>query len=227
MNILGKLANDTDLSYRSQTLVQALDLYSAQSIIELTEELSSIYSNEEISSIYKSLTAFRKKFTRSEYISNLKNLNERKLIQNIDSVLNNLYRVGILGCINEDGIEMWYYRNRITPIEGKGWMYLVHRGLWNELQLQSTIHDGIPVIEIQGKPILCKITKMYRRYFFLQFEWGGKKKRGKIHFKNVNGRYIKDPSTYIEKEMPFYVVDYDSQNHSWEFSYDIYRGYLM
>lgn len=229
MNILKKLGNDSDLRYCEQNIVQALAQYSSESLTELTEELNGTYNSKDIASIIKSLTAFKKKFTKQEYREYLENLGERKMVEDVDGILSNLYRVGIIGCINNDGIERWHYRNAVTPIEGKDWEYIVHRGLWDELQLQKDSYDGIPLIDIQGKPILCRITEYGKTklYYYLQFEWNGKMKRGKIHVKNLTGKYIEDKDAYKGKELNLFVIDYDIRHHSWEFSYDVYQGYMM
>lgn len=64
-------------------------------------------------------------------------------------------------------------------------------------------------------------------YYYVQFEWNGKIRRGKIHLKNVTGKYIEDKDVYIGKELSFFVIGYDIEHHSWEFSYDVYQGYVM
>lgn len=227
MAILEGIASKNDTSYSDRYFAQALDEYSQQSLTELIEELGVIYTNQDIAKINKSLTAFnRKKFTKNEFAEYLaSNLNDFDMADNIDSILDNLYRVGVIGCTN-GSVERWNHCNDVTPIEAIGWEYIVHRGLWTSLQLQKDNCNGTFLIELQGKPIECVVTYLSKMFFRLRFEWEGKEQKGEVHLKNVTGRYIKDPESYINKRLTLFVIGYDYQRRLWEFSYDAYQGDL-
>ncbi|MCM1182613.1 MAG: hypothetical protein NC337_04475 [Roseburia sp.] len=225
MALLEATAGIMDTSYRDQYFIQALDDYSQQGLAELVEEMGAIYSNKEIENINKSLIAFnRKKFTKTEFARYLaKNLNETDMADNIDSILDNLYRVGVIGCTNGE-IERWNHCNDITPIEANGWSYIIHRGLWASLQLQRADYNGIFFIEIQGKPIECLVTDFLGKFLYLKFKWKGRVQQGKVHLKYVTGKYIEKPRSYINKKITLFVIGYDSQRQLWELSYDAYQG---
>lgn len=144
------------------------------------------------------------------------------MADNIDSILDNLYRVGVLGCTNGN-VEIWNHCNEITPIEAKGWSYIVHKGLWSSLQLQKASYNGTFLIELQGKPIECVVTCLSKMYFRLRFEWEGKEQKGEVHLKNATGKYIRNPEKYINKKLTLYVIDYDSQRRLWKLSCDAYQ----
>ncbi|MCM1234467.1 MAG: hypothetical protein NC489_30575 [Ruminococcus flavefaciens] len=224
MAILKRMANSTDTRYSEQYFAQALNEYSQQSLTELIEELGATYSNQEITKINKSLTAFnRTKFTKDEFARYLSyNLNETDMVDNIDSILDNLYRVGVLGCTN-GRVEIWNHYNEINPIEANGWSYIVHKGLWSSLQLQKDSYNGTFLIELQGKPIECVVICLSKMYFRLQFVWNGKVQKGEVHLKNVTGRYIQNPQNYINKKLKLYVIDYDAQRRLWILSCDAYQ----
>ncbi len=225
MAILKGLANENDSRYNDRYFAQALNEYSQQSLTELIEELGVTYSNQEITKINKSLTAFnRTSFAKTEFANYLScNLNETDMADNIDSILDNLYRVGVLGCTNGN-VEIWNHCNEITPIEAKGWSYIVHKGLWSSLQLQKASYNGTFLIELQGKPIECVVTCLSKMYFRLRFEWEGKTQKGEVHLKNATGKYIRNPEKYINKKLTLYVIDYDSQRRLWKLSYDAYQN---
>lgn len=224
MSILKGIATQNDIRYSEQYFAQALSEYSQQSLAELIEELGATYRSAEITNINKSLTAFnRTRFTKDEFAQYLLcEFNDIDMANNIDSILDNLYRVGVLGCSNGD-VERWNHSNEITPIEAKGWFYIVHKGLWSSLQLQKDSYNGMFLVELQGRPIDCVVTGLYGKYFRLRFEWDGKEQKGKVHLKNAIGRYIQNPEDYIKKRLKLYVIDYDSQRQLWELSYDAYQ----
>lgn len=218
MSCLHDEVGENECYYKANDFIKAMDEYSSQSKGELVEELGAVYSNNEIEKIFTSLTAYKKHFTREELrgrleqyvIKHYANLKEKEIISD-------LYRVGIIGLRNfQTGQELWGYMGQ-AAVEDKEWRYIVHRGLWRELKLDSVAYEGILYTDIIGRMYACKVLGSDRNYLKLSFTYEGRSMRGIIHAKAITGRYTKIDK-YIGKKIDAFVVGYDLKRKIWVLS---------
>lgn len=218
MSCLYKTVDENAYYYDVKDFVKAIPEYSRQSKDELTEELGVIYTNLEIEQIFACLTAFKKHFSKEELIERIK-VNVVSSYHELDpnKIIDDLYRIGILGLINfKTENELWGYLGQ-TAVEDCNWRYIVHRGLWSILELEKEAYEGILYTDIVGKSCICEVKKRIKNYLELSFFYDGKKMKGIIHARNIARNYV-DLDGYIGKSISAFVTGYNSRRRMWEFS---------
>lgn len=216
MTCLHESIRPNETSYEPKYFIQAMTEYSRQSKDELVEELGAIYSNVEIEKIFLCLTAYKRHFRREELRTRLKD-RVISIYGHLDSdkIINDLYRVGVIGLKNfSTGDELWGFLGQ-SNIENEEWRCIVHRGLWRELRLESETYEGIPYIDIIGTPKSCTVKGRDKNYLKLGFAHKNRYLYGVIHIKEVAGGYI-DIQKLIGKSITAIVSDYDINRKVWE-----------
>lgn len=115
--------------------------YSKNSLTEIRQELQSLYSIEEIEMVMK---LFRGGFTITtpEQIRKrtAKGSKARQFWdERSDEILEDLYRVGVLGNVNrtsQNYLWRWNHKGDTGVLTDKGWELAIHPALYNELSLQ-------------------------------------------------------------------------------------------
>lgn len=218
MTCLHEKIKPNESYYDPKYFVQAMTEYSRQSKEELVEELGAIYTNEEIEKIFLCLTAYKKHFRRGELRERLMN---RVIFSyshlDADKIINDLYRIGIIGLKNfSTKDELWGFLGQ-PNIEDEEWRFIIHRGLWRELRLDSEAYEGIPYIDIIGSPKECIVKGRDKNYLKLSFVHRKKILRGIIHVKDITGDYI-DIEKIIGNSITAIVSGYDINRRVWEFT---------
>lgn len=121
--------------------------YATESWIEIVEELSASYDSSAISSIKSVLYGFQRQFTYTEFQNHIKELSVsdsriRKFNnkENLNELLDHLYRVGILGNLIGKGGQRWFYRGDDELLRNR--TITVHRALWPYLSLYSNYQNS-------------------------------------------------------------------------------------
>lgn len=218
MSCLHNVVDENAYCYEAKDFVKAMSEYSRQSKDELVEELGVIYSTIEIEKIFACLTAYKKHFTKEELVHRL-NENVISHYKRLDAnkVIEDLYRVGVLGLINfVTESELWWYLGQ-PAVEDENWRYMVHRGLWSELELEKEAYEGILYTDIVGQTYECKVEKRIGNFLQLSFVYRSQKLRGIVHAKNIASGYV-DLDKYVGKEIHAFVIGYNSRRKMWELS---------
>ena len=143
-------AADHDRYFGEQVLSRVLDKFSTDAWLEKTEELNVEYPSVEIQSIKKILLNFRRYFKLTQFHDEGKRkaTNDQNVMsfikrRNLAKVLEDLYRIGIIGQSSKEPVETarslrqfkehWAYRGD-ENFDPNAWM-IVHRALWPDLRL--------------------------------------------------------------------------------------------
>lgn len=137
--------------FGDQVVNRVFESYSAAVWSERAEELSVEYAQQEVLAIKKLLLNFKKffKLTQLEVHWDYRAENDQTIMQmrkkyNINKLLEDLYRIGILGSSSREPDEKsksfsqhWLYRGNDT-FDSTDWL-IVHKALWPELRLGKVI----------------------------------------------------------------------------------------
>ena len=208
-----------DTKFSRDLLLGILEEYSKDSRTEIVEEMSAFYTNEQINLYLSSLKDFKIKFTKEEYE---KHINEdyegNEAFANIDAVLADLYRFGVLGCINIDNQNIkWNYQGETNVMKGVKWKYYVHPGLWYCLELEKLIYDNINIYDIKAVPLNCTVTDANKSFVFVKFNFGSGSHKGAIYVGDLSDSYIPDASKYVTvgQSITAYEDYYDENYRNW------------
>ena len=214
MSCINDQAGENQYRYDAKSFECCMEEYSRQSKEELVEELGAIYSNQQIEKIFISLTAYKKHFSKMELLSRLEEC-ILKYYPELDSekLVSDLYRVGVLGLINfNTKQELWGYRGQRNA-EGDEWRFLVHRGLWRNLELDSEAYEGILCVDIIRNNYSCLIEGYENNYLSLSFVHKGKTLNGIAHISNI-GKPV-DKEKCVGERVNAFVIDYDLRKRTW------------
>lgn len=215
-------ATPRDQLFSKEILLNILDDYSSESKAEIIEEMSAFYSNEDIDLIFSSLKNYKIKFSAEEFTQHInENYNGYELFNNVDSILSDLYRYGVLGCINVDNNSVkWQYLGDINIMKGVKWKYYVHPGLWYCLELEKLYYDNINIFEIKEIPLKCIVTGMNKSFVYVSFDFNNCSHKGVIYIGNLSssGEYISDITDYVQLNqiITAYVDYFDELYNNWQ-----------
>ena len=114
-------------------------VYSRESLNEIKEELSALYSVSKIDEIFSCLNGFKISFSFREFQDHVHILYPRsELSQNLLPVLRDLFRIGVIGNFSTLSHEhRWYHRGDIDIQITDDWNIYVHHALHPALSLTS------------------------------------------------------------------------------------------
>lgn len=212
--------------FNKSSIVNVLEDYSEDSKSEIMEEMSALYSSEQIDLIFSSLKKFKNVFSKEEYISHIKdNFSGYDLFDNVDYLLEDLYRFGILGCQDTNtGVVNWYYQGETTIYKGPKWRYYVHLGLRPSLGLENIVSDNINLYDIIAVPLNCTVTRANRSFIFVKFPFDNRMHDGAIHVSKWDKHtYIEDVSQCVHagENITAYALYYDNEYSNWKLTCQI------
>lgn len=212
-------AKSGDTKFSRDLLLGILEEYSRDSRTEIVEEMSAFYTNEQINLYLSSLKDFKIKFSQEEYERHIYDDYEgNEAFANIDAVLADLYRFGVLGCINVNSQNIkWNYQGETNVMKGAKWKYYVHPGLWYCLELEKLIYDDINIYDIKAVPLSCTVTNTNKSFVFVKFSFGSRTHKGAIYVGDLSDSYIPDASKYVSigQKITAYEDYYDENYRNW------------
>lgn len=214
-------ADENASTFSRDLIVSALDEYSKDSKTEIMEEMSAFYKSDCIALLFSTLKNFKIRFTKEEYEQHCKeDYCGNEFFNNIDNLLTDLYRFGVLGCVNiETGVQKWNYQGETSMMQGPKWHYCVHPGLWYCLELEKAYYDNVNFYEIKAVPLDCTVERTNQHFAFVTFYFAGKTHNGVIHVSNFanNGEFIQDLSQRVSRDQKIlaYVDRYDEHYMNW------------
>lgn len=130
-------------AFTDEVFADCMPEYSRESLEEQREELRAIYTAQEIDGIFTCLKGYRDVFTMEEIQEHARtNFPDTPLAQNTRTVLEDLYRLGILGNYirsehtDDTGARYRFqHRGNDRVILTAPWELMVHRGLHKELSI--------------------------------------------------------------------------------------------
>lgn len=218
MRCINELAVEGQYRYDAKSFANCMDEYSRQSRIELVEEMEAIYTSLQVEKIFACLTAYKKSFTKEELYQRLdKTFLKSWSEYDLDEIISDLYRMGIVGIRNiKTGKELWGYLGQ-TYVEGDEWRFLVHRGLWRNLELENAAYEGVLCVDIEGTMYNCKVEAREKNYLKLSFLYREQHLFGEIHASNITRSHV-ELDDYIGQSIQAYVVGYNTNRCTWMMS---------
>lgn len=219
MSVAKDFAKD-EHSYTERLLISVLEEYSNQSKEEIGEEMGLVYTPTDIDLIFSSLREFKISFSFEEYEQHIsENYKGDPVFDDIEKLLSNLYRFGIVGCENfAIDKTSWNHLGDPYPTGNRRLSYIIHRALRPALGLEQIITDGINIYEIMASPLECEIVRSNKSFVYVTFMYNNKKHNGAIHVSKWDeSEFIEDISQHVKKGQTTtaYVLNYDKQHRNW------------
>lgn len=184
--------NSRNLSvFNQNTFETFMPVYSKQCLVEVREEMRALYTAEEIENIFNCLQGFKVVFTYQEIVDRAKRLYPNSVLAtNPYTVLNDMYRIGVIGNIlSEDISPRWEYKEQYKLFIDDPWKIIIHSSLRIELSVSGRIDRYINKNRQNGQSEgytknieICKATvkEVRYRYILVTFEKDGQVQDGYI-----------------------------------------------
>lgn len=199
--------------------------YSQESLKEIKEELNALYTPNELEIMFMCLTGYKPYFSYEELLERIsKYFNESFLKSNIVSVLNDLYRVGIIGNKSKSsGQYRWQHKSNDGIIFDEEWDICVHKALWKSLSLSEKHGRVAKIIEennkkdLYGTRVKCVVEKVVLGFAIVTFEINDEKLYGSIHISELSYKYIKNIFDFIKigDVLEARVLNYNKKHLKW------------
>lgn len=216
---IAKEFSTNEYMYTERLIIQVLGEYSKKSKEEIVEEMSLVYTPDDINLIFSSLNEFKICFTFREYEKYiLENFPGYSIFCDIDKLLSDLYRFGIVGCKSVVRDETtWNHLGDPYMMGNRRLTYVIHQALRPILGLEQVISDGINIYEIMASPLECVVIRANKSFIYVTFNYNNRKHMGAIHVSKWGEKYLEDVSEHVEigQVTTAYVLNYDKIHHNW------------
>ena len=202
--------------------------YSNESLREIREEMLSLYSVENIEDIFSVLKGFRVIFTLNELkLHVMRNLPESILADSTEAVLNNLYRLGIIGNYSEMSNSFhWQHRDDEGPLFTEEWQLRIHRALWDAFSI-SKRHDKAAKImnskrdKYLGQIVPIKVIQVPDNNFaVVEFQITDQNLCGLVFKDGVSTSFVNNINDYlyVGYKADARIMRYDVGHNNWVLS---------
>lgn len=203
----------------------AISEYSLESLKELKEELNALYAPNEIEIIIMCLSGFKPSFSYGEFCERIEKYYKDSFLHNKkNEILNNLYRIGIIGNLSiSSSLSRWEYTGFPGVILDDEWKIVVHRALWKSLSLSekygkvANIIEKNKSIDLYGKVFECTVSKIVLGFVIVTFEYNEETYHGSIHISELSNKYIRNIFSYINvgEKINAKVINYNVKHLKW------------
>lgn len=207
---------------------ECVQQYSQESLKEMKEELNALYSPEELEIIFMCLTGYKPIFSYEELVERVnKYFCNTFLPSKLGSVLNDLYRIGIIGNHSKSSnLFRWEYKGNEGIIFDDEWDITVHKALWKSLSLNdkhgkiAEIIEENSALDLYGRIVNCVVEKVVLGFVIVKFEDEGKIRYGSIHISQLSKEYVKNIFEFVKvgDELKAKVLTYDRRHLKWKLS---------
>ncbi len=225
-------ATKSCLHSESVTFTQAVfessfQKYSLESLNEIKEELRALYTSEEIDDIFKCLTGYRVLFTKSELQYHSSQISPTSILsKNPESVLQDLYRLGVVGNYSKlTKTHRYQHKGNDGIIYSDDWLISMHRALQKALSLNRKI-DRSAIYEKtmypqKGDIVNVTIEKIITKTVFASFIIGSKSYKGRAFINELSNEYIHDIFTFanVGDQLKAKLLYYDASFKKWALSF--------
>lgn len=190
----------------SQTVMDSIiKMYAIASLIELKEEMRALYTSEETDSVIQCFKGFRTTFTKSELEYHIaKNQQLGLLVNKLDSILRDLYRLGMIGNYsNLSDSHHWQHKADEGPLFTDEWQLQIHCALWGALQI-SLRHDYAVKAALEnnkmyaGKIVDIVVERVEATYAGVTFEIDETEFYGIILKGGVAQQFVENITDYLQ-----------------------------
>ncbi len=167
--------------------------YSVESLNEIKEELSALYSTTEIADIFSCFNGFKISFSFKEFQDRVRMLCPNStLSQNLLPVLRNLFRIGVIGNLSTLSHEhRWYHRGDIDLQVTGDWNIYVHNALHSALSLTSKRDYQRSLRPSNGELVKVKIEKILSSKVLVSIDYNGHSYKGCISITELSDSMVR------------------------------------
>ncbi len=200
--------------------------YSKECLKELIEELNALYSPHDIELIISCFRGFKISFSYEEIKQHIDEKFEDTFLQkNMDAVINDLYRIGLLGNKGKyTNVPRWQHRGNDIVLMDEDWVFTIHPALTKELSLtlkkDKITSSNIPQV---GDFVELKVTKIYTNGIICTFRKNKNIYNGFIPIGEISDNYIYDIKDIVKvgDNYSAFVIDFDIERNRWFLSIKI------
>lgn len=198
--------------------------YSLKCLEEIQEEMRAVYSNNQVIEILQCFRGFRSRFTLQELEFHIKkNHSYNDVLINLESILHDLYRLGVIG--NYSGLSgsyHWQHKGDTGLLFTDEWQMQIHRALWGALQISKKHDDSakrIPKesISYEGKVLDVLVDEIEDDFARVRFNIDGNPQNGIIFKRDVSTQFVNNISDYIQSgyATEAKIIRYDKNHQNW------------
>lgn len=209
-----------------EVMDHSLKEYSHKSIEEISGELNAIYSPSELEEIFTWLRGYKSPFSLLEFKMRIDKISvDNSLKSRLNQVLEDLYRVGIIGNYNPYlKSHRWHHKIDEKVILDDSWFFVVHNGLNMALSITKAKRENNGSrysLDSNGlkKDFIYKgkVTQILPNRVFLEVNDNGILYKGNIHISKITTKRVEDINDYFEigKEVTVKVIDYSENYRCW------------
>lgn len=150
-------------------------VYSIESLNEIKEELSALYSSEEIEEIFSYFNGFKISFSFKELQDRVRILYPKSLLSSkLLQVLRDLFRIGAIGNFSTMSYEhRWYHRGDVDLEIIGDWNIYVHNALHAALSLTSKRDYHKSLKPSVGDIVNVEISKILHSKVLVKIQYNG------------------------------------------------------
>lgn len=217
----------SECCFSQKVIDQCRKDYSRESLTEIKEEMRALYSAEDIDLIFTCFTGYKRVFSIAELKDRIKrNYNNSVLSNNLQMVLTDLYRLGVIGnYFSGAGSYRWQHKGEDGIIIDDDWKIAIHYGLLNTLSVNSKQDRARPQnadkVVLKAGDIVCFIMmKNVLSGALGFFEIGDEKIKAFVHISQISKNYIDNIEDYLKigKGYNARVLGYDEKHDCWQLS---------
>lgn len=201
--------------------------YSTESLNEIKEELAALYSNQEIEDIVSCFNGFKISFSFKEFQDRTRMLCPHSpRLQDLLSVLRNLFRIGVIGNISTMSHEhRWYHRGDIDLQITDDWNIYVHNALHAALSLTSKRDYQRSLKPSNGAIVKVKVVKIFHSRVLVSIDHQGHIYKGCVPITEISNSMVRkgflDEVLSEGEIMQGCILRYNSQYNSYDVSLKI------
>lgn len=200
--------------------------YSEDSLVEIREELRSLYTTEEIEDIITCFTGFKTVFSYNRLKERIKNyFSETILNDKLNQILQDLYRLGFLGnYLPASQSYRWQHKGDNSIIFSPEWRIMIHYALHSALSLNAKQNYGLTKYEEpeKGDMVNAKVVRVLPYLVLVEFSYKNKNYDGFIRINKLGMGYVKNifRAVKIGEEYRAQVLRYNGKHSNWELRLD-------
>ncbi len=201
--------------------------YSSESLNEMKEELSALYSNQEIEEIISCFNGFQISFSFQEIKDHWQILYpESPLINRVLSVLRDLFRIGFIGNISREAYQhRWHHRGDIELQVTDDWNIYVHQALHPALSLTTKRDYQKSLKPKNGEIVEVRIARIFASKIVVYFEYKNSQFKGCVHITDITNSFVKknclDEYVSLGERRKARIIRYNSVYNSYDVSLKI------
>lgn len=195
--------------------------YSSDSLIEIKEEMSALYSSEEITLIISCLTGFRAIFALNDLKKHIERYYSNSILETkLNVILDDLYRLGVIGNFSPASKSFrWQHKGDDGLVLSDEWKIMIHVALQNALSVNRR-HDRAnrdnrnANLQV-GDTVTVEVVRIVPNFAIVSIENG--EYRGSIHISQLSEKFNKtvDEVVTLGDVHEAKVLGYDVAHDKW------------